>query len=290
MSKVTIHTLQKKKNSQQKITMVTAYDATFARLIDQNGIDILLVGDSLGMVVAGHSNTLPVTMEQMIYHTRCVSRGTSRGHIVADMPFMSYQTSTKDAVHNAGRLVKEGFAHAVKLEGGAMHAPLIQQLVAIGIPVMGHLGLTPQSVHQMGGFKVQGKDNQAQQQLLKDAKAIEQAGAYAIVLEGIPKTIAKQITETVSIPTIGIGAGPDCDGQVLVIYDLLGMDDTFQPKFVRKYASLSQTIGSALQSFSKDVKDGSFPSDKESFSTTANTKDNPAPSDLLYSSQGGKQP
>ncbi len=230
--KVTIHTLATMKQRGERITMLTAYDATFARLLDESHVDILLVGDSLGMVIQGNETTLPVTLDEMIYHTRAVVRGCRRAHVVGDMPFMSYQESVPQALHNAGRLVKEGGCHAIKLEGGAQHVELVRALVHCGIPVMGHIGLTPQSFHQMGGFKIQGRESGAAERLLADARALEAAGAYAVVLEGIPSEIAAAITSAVSIPTIGIGAGSACDGQVLVIYDLLGMDDSFKPKFV----------------------------------------------------------
>jgi 3-methyl-2-oxobutanoate hydroxymethyltransferase len=263
--RVTIHTLQAMKERGDKITMLTAYDATFARLLDESHVDILLVGDSLGMVVQGNDTTLPVTRDEVIYHTRAVARGARRAQVVGDMPFMSYQTSVDQALHNAGRLVKEGGAHAVKLEGGAQHAELVSRLVACGIPVMGHIGLTPQSFHQMGGFKVQGRESGAAQRLIADAQALADAGAYSIVLEGIPTEIAAEITAAVDVPTIGIGAGPHCDGQVLVIYDLLGMDDSFKPKFVRRYEQLSTRIRTAVDAYVADVRDSRFPGEAESF-------------------------
>lgn len=264
-SKVTIHTLRQMKESGEKITMLTAYDATFARLLDESHVDILLVGDSLGMVIQGHDTTLPVTLEEMIYHTRAVARGARRAQVVGDMPFMTYQSGIDDAVDNAGRLVKEGGAGAIKLEGGAQHAELVGRLVRSGIPVMGHIGLTPQSFHQMGGFKIQGREDGAAQALIDDAVSLEQAGAYAIVLEGIPTEIAGRITQRLTVPTIGIGAGPECDGQVLVIYDLLGMDDSFKPKFVRRYEGLGTRIRTAVDAYVADVKDGAFPSEEETF-------------------------
>jgi len=263
--KVTIHTLRKMKERGEKITMLTAYDATFARLLDESHVDILLVGDSLGMVIQGHDTTLPVTLDEIIYHTRAVARGARRAQVVGDMPFMSYQSSIETALDHAGRLIKEGGASAIKLEGGAQHAELVSRMTACGIPVMGHIGLTPQSVHQMGGFKIQGREDGGAARLIADAKALEEAGAYSIVLEGIPTEIAKQVTEAVSVPTIGIGAGPDCDGQVLVIYDLLGMDDEFKPKFVRRYEHLATRIRTAVDAYVGDVKDGAFPSEQESF-------------------------
>jgi 3-methyl-2-oxobutanoate hydroxymethyltransferase len=264
--KVTIHTLQKKKAAGDKITMLTCYDATFARLLDDAGVDVMLVGDSLGMVVQGNSTTLPVTLDEVIYHTRAVVRGTRRAQVVGDMPFMSYQTSVEEAMRAAGRLMKEGGAEAVKLEGGAQHAELVRRLVASGIPVMGHIGLTPQSFHQMGGFKVQGRDKGTAERLLADARTLEEAGAYAIVLEGIPLEVAETITAALGVPTIGIGAGPHCDGQVLVIYDLLGMNEDFKPKFVKRYENFAVRIRTAVDEYIDEVKTGQFPSQDESFS------------------------
>jgi 3-methyl-2-oxobutanoate hydroxymethyltransferase len=285
-NRVTIHTLRNHKQRGERITMLTAYDATFARLLDESGIDILLVGDSLGMVVQGHDTTLPVTLDEVIYHCRAVARGATRAQVVGDMPFMSYQASVEQALVNAGRMIKEGGAHAVKLEGGAQHVALVERLVAAGIPVMGHIGLTPQSFHQMGGFKVQGRGAGAREKLLEDALALEAAGAYALVLEGIPAVIASEITAALSIPTIGIGAGNGCDGQVLVIYDLLGMDESFKPKFVRRYENLGIRIRSAAQAYIRDVRDGAFPSAAESFSLEEPVKSEaPAP---VYSSGGKK--
>ncbi|HEU5056652.1 MAG TPA: 3-methyl-2-oxobutanoate hydroxymethyltransferase [Kofleriaceae bacterium] len=264
-SRVTIHTLREMKRRGERIAMLTCYDASFARLLDESHVDVLLVGDSLGMVIQGHDTTLPVTLDEMIYHCRAVARGAGRAHVVGDMPFMSYQTSIEQALANAGRLVKEGGAHSVKLEGGAQHVALVARLVACGIPVMGHIGLTPQSFHQLGGFKIQGRENGAAQRLLADARALEEAGAYAVVLEGIPAEIAAEITAAVSIPTIGIGAGAGCDGQVLVLYDLLGMNDAFKPRFVRTYEKLATRIRTAVDAYVSDVRDGAFPSDAESF-------------------------
>ncbi len=275
--KVTIHTLRAMKERGEKIAMLTAYDATFARLLDESQVDILLVGDSLGMVIQGQETTLPVTLDEMIYHIRAVARGARRAQVVGDMPFMSYQAGIDDALDNAGRLVKEGGCHAVKLEGGAQHAELVSRLVACGIPVMGHIGLTPQSFHQMGGFKVQGRGNGEADRLIADARALESAGAYSIVLEGIPAEIAGQITESVGIPTIGIGAGAGCDGQVLVIYDLLGMDDSFKPKFVRRYEHLATRIRTAVDDYVGDVRSGSFPSERESFFLTKSKRGNSRP-------------
>jgi len=273
-SKVTIHTLRQMKARGEKIAMLTAYDASFARLFEDAGADVLLVGDSLGMVVQGHETTLPVTLDEIAYHCRAVARGVRRAHVVGDMPFMSYQASVEQGVTNAGRLMKEGGCHSIKLEGGAVHAELIKRLVAAGIPVMGHIGLTPQSYHQLGGFKVQGRDPGGRERLLADARTLEDAGVYSIVLEAIPADIAADITSQVSVPTIGIGAGSSCDGQVLVSYDALGMDETFKPRFVRRYATLGATIKDAIGHYVADVRAGSFPSDAESF-TIAESKASP---------------
>lgn len=282
MTRVTIQSLRGQKARGEKIAMVTAYDATFARLLDEGGADILLVGDSLGMVIQGHDTTLPVTVDDMVYHCRAVVRGARRAHVVGDMPFMSYQESIEQGMANAGRLVKEGGCHAVKLEGGAQHAPLVSRLVGSGIPVMGHIGLTPQSFHQLSGFRVQGREPGAADKMIADAKALEAAGAYAIVLEGIPAEVAVEVTAAISIPTIGIGAGAGCDGQVLVIYDLLGMDDRFKPKFVRRYADVGATVRGACERYIADVRTGAFPSAAESFSLEAQA---PAPIPL-YSAAG----
>ncbi len=267
--KVTIHTLKRQKSAGQKICMVTAYDATFSRILDDAGADVLLVGDSLGMVVQGHPSTLPVTMEHMIYHTAIVSRAARRAHVVGDLPFMSYQVSAEEAVRNAGRLVSEGGAHAVKLEGGAEFADVISRIVRASIPVMGHIGLTPQSVHKMGGYIVQGRDEETAHRLLDDALALERAGCYALVLEGIPGDLAAQITERLTIPTIGIGAGIGCDGQVLVSYDLLGMNPDFKPKFVKRYADLYGGIKGAAEAFFAEVRAETFPDEAHSFKSTA---------------------
>jgi 3-methyl-2-oxobutanoate hydroxymethyltransferase len=257
--------LRDMKQRGEKIAMLTCYDATFARLLDESHVDLLLVGDSLGMVIQGHDTTLPVTLDEVIYHTRAVARGAHRAHVVGDMPFMSYQTSIEAALANAGRLIKEGGAHSVKLEGGAQHAELVARLVACGIPVMGHIGLTPQSFHQLGGFKVQGREQGGAERLIADARALEAAGAYAVVLEGIPTEIAQHITEAVGIPTIGIGAGAGCDGQVLVVYDLLGMNDSFKPRFVRTYEKLATRIRTAVDAYVTDVKESGFPGEAETF-------------------------
>jgi 3-methyl-2-oxobutanoate hydroxymethyltransferase len=266
--KVTLPTLHKMKEDRRKIAMVTAYDATFARLIDQAGVDIILVGDSLGMVIQGGRTTLPVTMEDMIYHCRSVVRGVEHAQVVGDMPFMSYQASLEEGIRNAGRLVQEGGAEAVKLEGGAQYAELAHRLVGAGVPVMGHIGLTPQSFHQLGGFKVQGRKDEDARRLVDDARALEQAGCYALVLEGIPRELASEITQALHIPTIGIGAGLDCDGQVLVSYDLLGMNDEFRPKFVKRYENLALRIRTAVEEYVSEVRSGQFPDEEHSFSRT----------------------
>jgi 3-methyl-2-oxobutanoate hydroxymethyltransferase len=284
--RVTIHTIRQMKERGEKIAVLTAYDATFARLLDEAGADVLLVGDSLGMVVQGHDTTLPVTLDEMAYHCRAVVRGVRRAHVVGDMPFGSYQASIDQGVANAARLMKEGGCHSVKLEGGAVHAELVRRLVAAGIPVMGHIGLTPQSYHQLGGFKVQGRDSGGRERLLADARALEDAGAYAIVLEAIPADIAREITESLSVPTIGIGAGVECDGQVLVSYDMLGMDETFKPRFVRRFATLGATIKDAVAQYVGEVRGGTFPSDAESFAVNETRAAQPA---ALYSSAGGKK-
>ena len=287
-TKVTIHTLRQMKERGDRIAMLTAYDATFARLLDEAGADVLLVGDSLGMVVQGHETTLPVTLEEIAYHCRAVVRGARRAHVVGDMPFMSYQASLEQGLTNAGKLMKDGGCHSVKLEGGAIHAELVTRLVAAGIPVMAHIGLTPQSFHQLGGFKVQGRDPRAREQLIADARTLEDAGAYAIVLEAIPADVAHDITAQVSIPTIGIGAGAGCDGQVLVCYDALGMDETFRPRFVRRYATLGETIKDAISHYVADVRSGEFPSDAESF-TVAESKAAPRTVEpAMYSTAGQK--
>jgi len=265
LKKVTIHTLRKMKQAGERITMLTAYDASFARLLDQAQIDVLLVGDSLGMVVQGHDTTLPVTMDQMVYHCAAVARGTGRAHLVGDMPFGSYQASADEAVRNAMRLVAEGGMEAVKLEGGAEYCEVIERIVRAGIPVMGHIGLTPQSVHKMGGYVVQGRGEDKAARLIADARALEEAGCYSLILEAIPADLGAEITRAVGIPTIGIGAGVECDGQVLVIYDLLGMNPEFSPKFVKKYANLAQVIGEAAARYREEVRGGAFPSAEYTF-------------------------
>ncbi len=263
--KQTVITLKNAKQNHEKITMLTAYDYISAKLMDQEGIHAILVGDSVGMVFCGLENTLSVTLEQMIYHTQAVRRGAKEALIVVDMPFMSYQMGTQDALYNAGRLVKEGGAEAVKLEGGVEVCPQIEAITKAGIPVMGHIGLTPQSVHAFGGFKVQGKEVAAARSLIESAKAVEAAGAFAIVLECIPHELAIHITESITIPTIGIGAGNGCDGQILVYQDLLGMYEGIAPKFVRCYASIGKQMKAAFKQYKQDVQEGVFPSSAESF-------------------------
>ncbi len=263
--KVTVPEIRARKSSGQKIAMLTAYDATMARLLDEGGADILLVGDSVGMVVQGLPNTLPVTLDEICYHSRAVARGTRRAQIVGDMPFMSFQVSSEKALEAAGKLMKEGAAEAVKLEGGEDVAEHVHRIVRAGIPVMGHVGLTPQSVHAMGGFRVQGKTEDDAERVLRDARTLEEAGAYAIVLEGIPADLAQRITEHVSVPTIGIGAGPHCDGQVLVCYDFLGMFRDLQPKFVKRFAELGEAVVQATRDYVDEVQRGSFPAAEHSF-------------------------
>ncbi len=263
--RITTSTIREKKLSGEPITMLTAYDAPFARLLDEAGIDMLLVGDSLGNAVLGYDSTLPVTMEDMLHHTRAVSRGAQRALIVADMPFMSYQASLPDALLNAGRFLKETGAQAVKLEGGAAVADTVRAMVQAGIPVVGHLGLTPQSVNQFGGFKVQAKDAAAAQQLIDDARLLEAAGAFAIVLECVPAALAQKVSQALAIPTIGIGGGNGCDGQVLVIHDLIGLLPGFKPKFVKTYRNLAAEITGAVQEYIEDVKTRRFPAPEHSF-------------------------
>lgn len=270
-SKVTVPRILASKSDGRPLVMLTAYDATFARLADSADVDMLLVGDSLGMVVQGHQDTLPVTLDEMIYHTRCVSRVTRYAQVILDLPFMSYQESASQAVAAAGRAMKEGRAHGVKLEGGTSVARSIERIVAAGIPVMGHVGLMPQSVHAIGGFKVQGRDEAARARILEDALAVERAGAFCVVLEGIPSSLAAEITEAVQIPTIGIGAGVACDGQVLVMHDLLGLDDGFKPRFVKRYAELAAPIRAAFQSYADDVRARVFPSEAQSFGASPMT-------------------
>jgi len=261
---MTIYEFERYKRDKKKLIVVTAYDALFTRIVEQAGIEVILVGDSLGVVVQGRVNTLAVTMDDMLYHTKLVAGAAQRATVIGDMPFMSYQASLEDALRNAGRFLQAG-AQAIKLEGGVVVVDRVAAMTRIGIPVMGHLGMTPQSVHQYGGYKVQGKGPDQANILLNDAKALEAAGAFAIVLEAIPAGLAKTITEQLTIPTIGIGAGPHCDGQILVLYDLLGLFDDFVPKFVKPYAHLKADALQALRSYKIEVEDGTFPGDSESY-------------------------
>lgn len=262
--RVSISKLKEMKQKGEKIPMLTAYDYATAKLIDEAGIPLILVGDSLGMVILGYESTIPVTIEEMLHHTKAVVRGTNQAMIIGDMPFMTYHTSVSDALYNAGRFMQQGGVQAVKLEGGEAMAEVVHRIVECGIPVMGHIGLTPQSIHQLGGFKVQGKTPEAAVRLLKDAQALEAAGAFAIVLETIPAPLSRIITQKISIPTIGIGAGPWCDGQVQVISDLLGLFTDFVPKHAKQYARLFDTIKRAVADYIGEVKSGTFPTEKES--------------------------
>ncbi|MBI1886493.1 MAG: 3-methyl-2-oxobutanoate hydroxymethyltransferase [Chloroflexi bacterium] len=263
--RVSITDLKAMKKRGEKIAMLTAYDYPTARILDDAGVPIILVGDSLGMVVLGYDSTIPVTMEDMLHHVKAVVRGSRRAHVVADMPFMSYQTGPEDALRNAGRFLKEAGAQSVKLEGGVRVAETVRTLTEAGIPVMGHLGLTPQSLHQFGGYKVQGKTPAAAIRLLNDARALEEAGAYAVVLETIPAQLAKLITERLSVPTIGIGAGPECDGQVQVLHDMLGLYPDFTPRHAKQYARLAESVREAVEAYISEVCDGVFPTERESF-------------------------
>jgi len=265
MAKTTIQDLLKKKSEGKKITMLTAYDYPFAQIVDEAGIDAILVGDSLGMVVQGLDNTLPVTMDEMIYHTKIVARAVRNALVIGDMPFMSYQTGIEDAVRNAGRFLKEAGASAIKLEGGAEVAGQIRAMTRSEIPVMAHIGLTPQSIHRMGGYKVQGKSEEAAKRLIEEAHMVEDAGAFSLLIEAIPMKLAERITKELSIPTIGIGAGPHCDGQVLVLHDVIGMFERFVPKFVKRYASLKDEALKAIMTYRDEVEKGEFPSEEQSF-------------------------
>jgi 3-methyl-2-oxobutanoate hydroxymethyltransferase len=270
--KITITTLQEKKLRREPITSLTAYDYASARLVDEAGIDIILVGDSLAQVMLGYENTLPVTVEEMLHHTRAVRRGVKRALLVGDMPFGSYHLDTEEALRNASRFIKEAGAEAVKVEGGEKRAELVRHMVDAEIPVMGHIGLTPQSVNAMGGYKVQGKTLHDIEQLMRDAVALDRAGVFAMVLEGIPREVAAMITAEVSVPTIGIGAGPDCDGQVLVFHDLIGLSFTPPAKFVRRYADAGELIRGAVESYKSDVISGGYPSDSESYHLPKDTQ------------------
>lgn len=263
--KITIPSILSMKSEGRRIAMLTSYDFPFARLLDNAGVDIILVGDSAGVVVAGYDTTLPVTMEEMIYHTKAVRRADPKALVVADMPFMSYQTGLDDACRNCGRMIKEGGAEAVKIEGGVNMANVIRAVSSIDIPVMAHIGLTPQSVHRMGGYKVQGRKGEADR-ILEDALAVQEAGAFSVVLEGIPALLAAKITESLTIPTIGIGAGSACDGQVLVIHDILGLCEKYSPKFVKRYADISPIIHEAVSRYVSEVRSGEFPTEEHSFS------------------------
>ncbi len=263
VKRVTVNYFRKMKEEGKRFSTLTAYDALTASILDEAGIDLVLVGDSLGNVFQGRETTIPVTLDHMIYHGEIVSRSVSRAFVVVDMPFMSFQVSVEDAVRNAGRIMQESGCHAVKLEGGVRTSSQISAIVSTGIPVLGHVGLTPQSVHAFGGYGVRGKDSP--DALIEDALAVQEAGAFGVVLEKIPRSLAKRITETLTIPTIGIGAGPHCDGQVIVIADLLGLFKKFKPSFVRRYAELADTISDAVTNYKRDVEDGSFPDDSESY-------------------------
>ncbi|HFE63114.1 MAG TPA: 3-methyl-2-oxobutanoate hydroxymethyltransferase [Caldithrix sp.] len=265
ITKLTVPQIIAYKQKGEKIAALTAYDSLMAKLLDESGIDIILIGDSVGMVVAGDSTTLAISMEEMLYHARIVSRAVRHALVVVDMPFLSYQVSVEKAIENAGRFLKETEVQAVKIEGGEPVAGLVRTLVKIGIPVMGHLGLTPQSIHRFGSYTLQGKDPRIAKQLKKDARLLEEAGVFSIVLEKIPATLAAEITGSVQVPTIGIGAGALCDGQILVSHDMLGMFEKFKPRFVRRYAELGSEMRKAFAAYCKDVKVGSFPSKEESF-------------------------
>jgi len=256
-----------------KIVCLTAYDFPTARLLDEAGVDVVLVGDSLGMVVLGHENTLPVTMEEMLHHTRAVRRGVRRALLVADMPYGSYHIEPAESVRHAVQFIKEAGAEAVKVEGGERRVELIARLVEAEIPVMGHVGLTPQSLHALGGFRVQGKTAQAAEQVLRDAHAVEAAGAFSVVLESMPRELAARITRELRIPTIGIGAGPDCDGQILVLHDMIGLGSGHTPKFARRYANVGEVISRAVSEYAADVRAGHFPSDEESYHLSAEARD-----------------
>jgi 3-methyl-2-oxobutanoate hydroxymethyltransferase len=263
--KVTIGQLRSKKEKGQKITMMTAYDYPTARLVDEAGIDTILVGDSLGMVMLGYESTVPVTLDEMVHHCKAVNRGVKNAFVIGDMPFMSYQVSVEKAVENAGRLIKESLCDAVKLEGGSEMAHVVKALVTAGAPVCAHIGLTPQTATMLSGFKVQGKDAEGAAKLVQSAKDLEQAGAFMIVMECIPDLLAARITKELTIPTVGIGAGKDCDGQVLVYHDLVGLFERFTPKFVKQYVNLSPMIRDALSRYKKEVEEGSFPGTEHTF-------------------------
>jgi len=264
-SKITTAALRQMKTRGERIVCLTAYDNLLAQLLDESGTDLILIGDSVATVMQGRNTTVPVTMDQMVYHTEMVSRGVERAFVVSDMPFLSYQVSIEEALRNAGRLLKEGRAESVKLEGGADFAPTVQRLVGAGIPVMGHLGLTPQSIHQFGSYKARGTSESEAQGICNDARCLEQAGAFGLVLEKVPAELGRTVSETVSIPVIGIGAGPHCDGQILVTHDMLGMFRRFRPRFVRRYLELAAMINEAVTSYGDDVRNGNFPGADESY-------------------------
>ena len=265
--KVTTHTLQEMKRAGEKITMLTAYDYSLARLVDQAGVDVILVGDSASNVMAGQVTTVPMTLDHMIYHAQCVERAVDRALLVVDMPFGTYQGNSRQALESAIRIMKESSGHAVKLEGGAEIVESIQRILTAGIPVMGHLGLTPQSIYKFGTYSVRAKEDGEAEKLIADAKVLEEAGCFAIVLEKIPRELAKRVSEALSIPTIGIGAGPDVDGQVLVLHDLLGITMDFSPRFLRRYLNLAEEIDGAIKSYCSDVRSGDFPNDEESYTS-----------------------
>ena len=263
--KITTRTVVDMKSKGEKISMITAYDFTMARIVDHAGIDIILVGDSASNVMAGHETTLPITLDQMIYHTSCVVRGVDRALVVADLPFMSYQVTIKEALINAGRMMKEAGAHAIKLEGGTFVAETVKRIVDAGIPVMGHLGLTPQSIYKFGTYKVRAKEEAEATQLIEDAKKLQDSGCFAIVLKKIPADLAAIVTKELNIPTIGIGAGGSCDGQVLVVHDMLGLTKDFKPRFIRRYLNLFEEMSEAVSNYVNDVKSGDFPSKEEQY-------------------------
>ena len=265
--KVTTHTLQEMKRAGEKITMLTAYDYSLARLVDQAGVDVILVGDSASNVMAGQVTTVPMTLDHMIYHAQCVERAVDRALLVVDMPFGTYQGNSRQALESAIRIMKESSGHAVKLEGGAEIAESVQRILTAGIPVMGHLGLTPQSIYKFGTYSVRAKEDEEAEKLIADAKILEEAGCFAIVLEKIPRELAKSVSQALSIPTIGIGAGPDVDGQVLVLHDLLGITMDFSPRFLRRYLNLAEDINGAIKSYCSDVRSGDFPNDEESYTS-----------------------
>ncbi|PAU93620.1 3-methyl-2-oxobutanoate hydroxymethyltransferase [Aliifodinibius salipaludis] len=263
--KVTTQTVVEMKQQSEKISMLTAYDYTMARIVDQAGIEVILVGDSASNVMAGHDTTVPMTMEHMIYHASCVVRGVETALVIADLPFMSYQVTAEEALENAGRMMKEAGVHGVKLEGGKPVVETIAKIVEAGIPVMGHLGLTPQSIYKFGTYKVRATEKTEAEQLIEDAKSLEEAGCFSIVLEKIPADLAKKVTEAISIPTIGIGAGPECDGQVLVTHDMLGLNKEFKPRFLRRYDDMHSSMTNAVQQYIRDIKSGGFPNENEQY-------------------------